>query len=178
MFNENIFKQNKNLIGFIILPIIPVMIYLVDTVIAGSTLSREIIHVYRWLGFLSGDNPHNFYNFDYNRTIFALTIAISPIGVWHWFHCSDGKNCDYSGGIKGCIFVAFFPLIFLLPWLFILFFPFTLSEEPTRKQLSLYGIHHNPVIFTIFIYSSWYIGLMVSGLCLRYVCNYPRRTYE
>lgn len=171
MTPNSTFRKNKNLIGFLILPVIPVMVYLVDAAILGSLLSEYIHELYKSAGFLAGHRPHNFYNFDYNRTVFSITMAIAPLAILHWYHCADASRFDFSIGWKWQIGVALFPIGFALMWILILFLPLSDNENPTRKTLSLYRLHRNPLAFTIMIYPMFYMAFMLLGLCLRYLCH-------
>lgn len=173
MSKDNIYKQNKNAIGFMIFPIITLMIYLVDLALAGSALSDWIRRLYEGMGFLSGDRPYNFYNFEYNRTIFSLTIAMAPICILHWYYCANVSRFNYNSGLRGCIEITLAVVGFFLMWLFIFFFPLPLEDAPTQKTLELRRLQKNPFVFTALVYVM-FIVFMVWGLCIRYLCHYRK----
>lgn len=174
MVKDNFYKQNKNFIGFVVFPIIPILVYLIDVVL-GSILSDSIEKIYGFVGLLSREGSINFYNFEYPRTIFSLVILIAPLIVAHWFYCANVAKFDFSVGLGMRICAAFFPVVFLLVWVLILFLPMSVDENPTRKDLALYGIHRNPVVFMVLVYPILYLIFMTFGVSMRYFYQWKLR---
>lgn len=178
MISSENYKKNKNIIGFVLMPLIPISIYIIDSALLGYSMSQYIYEIYLTLGVASEERLNNFYNFDYGRVIIFFTLFLSPIFILHWFYCANPDKFNFSGKSIDRVLVALFPFLFLAIWLLILFMPVSLSEVPSKKQMALYRLHRNPALFTMFLYSALYLAFMVFGLCLRYLWSYLRKSKD
>lgn len=166
--------RQKNLVGYFLLPIIPLFAYLVDVAVLNGTVSLWIKAVYVDLGLIKPSTPFNFYNFDYSRTVLSIAILLAPVSIWHWYTCADPERFSYEGGLKSvAVSISAAVLVLAIP-LLLLFLPLSLGDPPSRKELALYGIHKNPVLFTLTVYWYLYLVFMAIGIALRHLLNYPR----
>lgn len=166
--------RHKNLIGYVVLPLLPIFAYLVDVAVLSGAISLWTNAIYWDLGLIKTSTPFNFYNFDYSRTVLSISILTAPAAIWHWYGCAAPEKFRYEGGLKSVAVSISAAIIVLAIPLLLLFLPLTLGDPPSRKELALYGIHRNPVLFTISIYWYLYLVFMAIGTALKHLSNYPR----
>lgn len=170
--------RHKHLVGYFLFPLLPIFTYLLDAVVLGGWISAWVEDIYLQLGLIEATTPFNFYNFDYNRTVLSVTLAFAPVAIWHWYVCADTRKFSYEGGVKSvAVSISAAAFLLAIPFL-ILFLPLSLGDPPSRKELALYGIHRNPVLFTLSVYWYLYLVFMAIGTSLNHLSNYPRSNGE
>lgn len=166
--------KSKNFIGYCVFPITPVIAYLFDVFVFGGWLTAVIRVGYESVGLTSDFSPNNFYNFDYNRTVFSISAALAPVYIWYWCSVIDSDKFRYQGGGWGVFKITSFSVVLLAIPVLLLFIPLGLSEDPSRKEQALYGIHGSPILFTIFVYWYMYLIYMMLGATLKYCLTFFR----
>lgn len=166
--------NNKFFLGLLVFPFFSIFIYLLDVNFNGGFLCGLVKEFFEVSGFLSGRYENNFYYYQYSRTVFSLSIFMSPLFVTYWFVFSDDKKFKYFNFIFCLKLFGGVFFLLMLPF-FIAFFPVSLGEFPSKRQLAIFNLHRDPILFTVSIYWYLYIDFMLVGLTLKYIFCFKRR---
>lgn len=166
--------KNKFFWGLFFAPIFPICIYFLDVSFNEANFCLAVKEV---VDFLSVSYVNNFYNFQYQRTVFFMAIFLSPLIVGYWFCMCDISRFSLNNWRQAGKIFSGVLVLFLLPT-FIAFLPAAQGDDLNRKQLDFIMVHRNPLLFTIVVYFSLFIAYMALGTNLRHLFIFIRREFN
>ena len=165
----------KNFVmGFIVFPLIPIIIFFIDKFILHSMLSFYLSAF--WFEFFSVGLFNGFNDYPYQKIVLLLSFIISQVVSVYWFLVCDTSRFKLGAIVDLFKIILAFSYI-VLSWLGMIYLPTLFGKNPSVKELQLLSMISDPIRFTLTIYWMVFFIYMFLGFTFSYLrCYFERKS--